>query len=288
VHKVVYEAGAKHLLLDMNELSVVESIIKVLEPFEKLTVKISSEKKPTCGFILPAMHLLKNRDLVVNDSDSGAIAKMKTAMKEDLNKRYLTGEQDLLCLASAVDPRFKDLNWLSAAERDKTFERVYEEAISLAKTPQLPGMVRVKVEPEESDMASFSQTVSGPPLPNLPEDLLQPFDPCVPQPSVSKPEENDDFFYDEVILVKVEEGPVSIEEKVRYEMGRFKAEPRCPLDCHPMDWWKDRMGSYPYLVKVAIRYLMIPATSVPSERVFSAAGNIVRKDAALMLATSIS
>ena len=331
VHKVVYEASAKHLLLDMHEISVVESMIKVLEPFEKLTVKISSEKKPTCGFILPALHLLKNRDLVVNDTDSGAITKMKNAMKEDLKKRYLTGkqglifsncitvflfqvyqfvnylfaltssgEQDLLCLASAVDPRFKDLNWLSADEREKTFERVFEEAMSVAKTPLLPSMVRVKVEPEESDMPSFSQTqcttVSGPPLPNLPEDFVQSLDPLVPQPSAPKPSSpkpsasklEDDFFYDEVILVKVEEGPVSVEDKVRLEMTRFKAEPRCPLDCHPMDWWKDRMGSYPYLVKVAIRYLMIPATSVPSERVFSAAGNIVSKKRCSLSASNIN
>jgi hAT family C-terminal dimerisation region len=43
----------------------------------------------------------------------------------------------------------------------------------------------------------------------------------------------------------------------------------------PLDWWKDNQENYPAVWAVEERYLAIPATSAPSERAFSAAGNTV-------------
>jgi len=43
----------------------------------------------------------------------------------------------------------------------------------------------------------------------------------------------------------------------------------------PLQWWKRNTFHYPLLSsKMVQRYLCIPATSVPSERVFNAAGHI--------------
>ncbi len=40
----------------------------------------------------------------------------------------------------------------------------------------------------------------------------------------------------------------------------------------PLIWWKNHQYDYPYLQKMAIKLLAIPATSAPSEHVFSTAG----------------
>ena len=44
-----------------------------------------------------------------------------------------------------------------------------------------------------------------------------------------------------------------------------------------LQWWRDRHKDYPVLARLARKYLGVPATSVPCERTFSTAGNIVMK-----------
>ena len=43
----------------------------------------------------------------------------------------------------------------------------------------------------------------------------------------------------------------------------------------PSLWWKDNAHQFPLLSKVTKCFLNVPATSTPSERVFSTAGNTV-------------
>lgn len=47
------------------------------------------------------------------------------------------------------------------------------------------------------------------------------------------------------------------------------------FDADPLEWWRVRGGSYPYQAQLARHWLGCVATSVPSERAFSSAGNTV-------------
>jgi hypothetical protein len=73
-----------------------------------------------------------------------------------------------------------------------------------------------------------------------------------------------------------------VEEIVSREMRKYQADKGLRLQtdgCYncPLEWWREHHTDYPHIWKLAERILAIPATSAPSERVFSSAANIVDK-----------
>ena len=61
------------------------------------------------------------------------------------------------------------------------------------------------------------------------------------------------------------------------EVLLYLQEPTPDINTDPLDWWKSNGARYPRLLNVALKYLGVPATSVPSERIFSKAGEIVSR-----------
>lgn len=72
---------------------------------------------------------------------------------------------------------------------------------------------------------------------------------------------------------------------IRPEIDRYKSVPGIKMrdeatgkfNC-PLKWWKVHQHAYYYVSKLALKYLSIPATSAPSEHLFSAAGFTVAED----------
>ena len=66
------------------------------------------------------------------------------------------------------------------------------------------------------------------------------------------------------------------ESSVHREVQLYSTLPTLPdKTADPLDWWRDNTQTFPSLARLVRKYLCVPATSVPSERAFSAAGNIV-------------
>ncbi len=61
------------------------------------------------------------------------------------------------------------------------------------------------------------------------------------------------------------------------ELAAYMSEKRLAREDNPVEWWKNHREKYQRLSKIAFKYLVIPGTSMPSERVFSNAGSIVTK-----------
>ena len=77
--------------------------------------------------------------------------------------------------------------------------------------------------------------------------------------------------------VNQDEAPSEPENSLTEEIDKFRSEKQTPFQANPLDWWKLNSGHFPLLSCMARKLLAIPATSAPSERVFSAAGHIVNK-----------
>ena len=59
------------------------------------------------------------------------------------------------------------------------------------------------------------------------------------------------------------------------ELDMYIQAPTPPTKSCPLEWWRQHQSTFPKMAKLALRYLSIPATSVPSEHVFSQAWNII-------------
>ena len=89
---------------------------------------------------------------------------------------------------------------------------------------------------------------------------------------------------DDVVNRSTEDIPDA--EKARDEVSRYAAE-SATLEEDPLIWWKRNVKRYPALSCLAQKYLAISATSVPSERAFSCAGNIVNKKQSCLLPDTV-
>lgn len=61
------------------------------------------------------------------------------------------------------------------------------------------------------------------------------------------------------------------------EVHTYLGEPNISRMSNPLDYWELHRHVYPNLYKLAITFLCTPASSVPCERVFSKAGEILSK-----------
>ena len=59
------------------------------------------------------------------------------------------------------------------------------------------------------------------------------------------------------------------------ELRKYIMLPNIDIDSNPLEWWRLQGNCFPKLLMLAKKYLCSPGTSVPSERVFSRAGNVV-------------
>ena len=80
-------------------------------------------------------------------------------------------------------------------------------------------------------------------------------------------------------------------DSLQIEMRHYKSLTMSADDkekTNVLQWWKEHNTLFPSLFKVAQAYLHIPATSVPSERIFSLAGYIVRDRRSKILAANVN
>jgi len=66
----------------------------------------------------------------------------------------------------------------------------------------------------------------------------------------------------------------SLSAEVETEVEKYLSEPCQPRHSDPLDWWRVNGRRFPLLVTASRRYLSAPPTSVPSERLFSTAGEV--------------
>lgn len=80
---------------------------------------------------------------------------------------------------------------------------------------------------------------------------------------------------------------MSLTDKIVQEYHNYAAEHILAMSSSPFPWWKSNSVKYPFLSKLAKQLLVIQATSVSSERVFSTAGDVVSEKRARLKPESV-
>lgn len=115
--------------LSETDLANAEDVAKTLRPLKVATLVMSEEKTPTVSIIAPLQAQLCQSTEEQTD-DSGIVKDVKNALAQDLGKRY--ANKSFLQMASALDPRFKALPFLTEEERDDIFAALGGEAAELS------------------------------------------------------------------------------------------------------------------------------------------------------------
>ncbi|XP_034052383.1 zinc finger BED domain-containing protein 1-like [Gymnodraco acuticeps] len=174
----------------------------------------------------------------------------------------------------AVDPRFKALSHVDNACREHIYNSLTTEIVAIEEQREATETAGAmssagRADPEESVESSSSSSSSSHPPP--------------PPPPIRKSAMAELFGE----LFNTEERNKPTLQLVKGEVTSYMAADSTSLDSDPLAWWKNNEAKYPHVAMLAKRYLAVSATSVPSERVFSTAGDIVSASRSALSASNV-
>ena len=246
----------KKLYFDFSaaDWKVMEQIDDILEPFKAAIKELEGEKYPTLPMV--TMHVFTLQEFIQNRLDSlNANSEWSTRIRSFLRllktgiDTIVAGVPEEAYIASLLDPRFLD-TFIPVAQREGWWRRL-DELI------------------EERNIDQGDPIVPDPPEAGNPAPVPQPPRAGTrSQPTVATPK----LSYADLMSRKFSAKGISQAEKTPYRnltpVGR-------KLD--PLKWWKLNETTYKAHSILARRYLAIPASSAPCERVFSTAGRVIEK-----------
>ncbi|XP_046567979.1 E3 SUMO-protein ligase ZBED1-like [Haliotis rubra] len=247
--------------LSSDDITLAEHFIKVLGPLKTITTIPCESSMPTLSMVRPLLQNL-SQAMAPNVEDVKPVSQMKAAILNRLAKRYTDVEiKRVLLQASFVDPRFKALPFLSQQEKLEVQESLCDLAEAMNDS-SLEYCI-VKSEPYAR---------SDPPLPDVPVQVPT----AVKEEVVNPPKKTAlSSLFGDVFVVSHVPATLTKKEMIHNELKDYTGEECADVNTNPLKWWHVHDLKYPFLSKVAKYLLCIPATSVPSERVFSTAGDIV-------------
>lgn len=223
-----------------QEISCLEAVATALKPLSTFTDALSGELCVTVSAVQPLLQHITDVLLAPTSSDCFIVKEMKETIVDDMKARYSDSSiAAIIDLSCYLDPRFRLQH---VRDRDATLAQIKAEAITVAAklmhtNPQ--GEVRTEETPPPVKKVKGLGAILKHAFPQASTDLR------------------------------------SDSERVQVEMDRYRDLPCVDMDQDPLAWWKNQ--DLPILSTLARKYLCIPGTSVPSERLFSQAGYIVNE-----------
>lgn len=171
-----------------------------------------------------------------------------------MNRRFSNVESvPLFSIATLLDPRFKKVPFSSSSSCDQARRRLISEMSPPASANPSSTTTTLTATSNQSQEAEV-----GP----------QERETTVQSDALWKR-------FDDMVAAAHDHRSVATEATL--ECRTYFEERNITRTSNPLTWWKENAARFPMLQRVAKKYLCVPATSVPSERLFSKAGELVSK-----------
>jgi hypothetical protein len=281
-----------------DDWKILSQVHAALKPFKTAQKLLEGEKYVTVSWVPAMVHGIRRslKDAAVlpaNTNDEKAVKNLSIRLLRDFQKRWRREEEPVfhrevlrgvlqrqvgihpcILLATALDPRFKKLKVLRQQDREAIWSALLVEMIT-----------RAGADEDGADEAGANGDVAGAAVEALQQQQQG-------EGNEGTGRADLDFFVDatrDLDGPEAEPAVPALNERCRNELERYQGKPQLPVTVEaqgndelpeftdPLEWWRRRQHEFPILFKLARMYLCIPATSAPSERIFSAAELIIRK-----------
>ncbi|CAI6342938.1 unnamed protein product [Macrosiphum euphorbiae] len=228
--------------LTPSQWDVVEDIIPLLQPFDKMTVELSYEKAPTISKVIPLVRGLQNTLSKKNPRTSQGKF-LREQLLNNVRNRFQSLEKLLpipyYANAAFLDPRSKKACFTNQQNANDAEASIISEIVGLVQN-------QTTVLDEAVDEAEVNESES--------EESLWSF----LTEKVNSIQSQTTNRSNAIILVK-----------------QYLGMPYQNLSCNLIQYWQHHKDVLSPLSDIALKYATIPATSVPSERIFSKTGQIM-------------
>lgn len=225
-------------MLDACELGKVNEFLQILGPIKSVTEEICGEKYLTASKIIPIVNCLFKKIDSLSPSSKEVLA-LKDKTSRELSKRFGAIEQNtLLAVSTILDPRFKKLHFNSPVACSKAISFINQSLQCLSQ------------------------------LHNEKETQIGKQSPIQTSPSTSLWDYHEELAAKQRSHQELQEG-----DSMNYALKIYLNGRTIPISADPLAYWDNE--SFQLLKELAFKYLAIVGTSVPSERLFSKAGNII-------------
>jgi hypothetical protein len=188
-------------------------------------------------------------------------------------RRRPKGINMLALMASFLDPRMKGGVGILDEDRNEIYDNIRQHLIIIA-NEDLAQLDNLEQQMEEqAEEHHVPREVRAPPLDDI--DIFDELDNNY-QEEIRNRVNNNNNFDDALPTINAVDAEITL---YRHEPSIRLKNDDGTFTC-PLTWWKFNDRKYRLLSKLAARVLCIPATSAPSERVFSTAGLTIAKDRA--------
>uniref|UniRef100_A0A8D8X7K5 Zinc finger BED domain-containing protein 1 n=1 Tax=Cacopsylla melanoneura TaxID=428564 RepID=A0A8D8X7K5_9HEMI len=230
-------------VLSHDDWAILEDSVELLQVFVQATEQLSGEKYPTLAMVIPIVRGIQcSINMCSPGNEFGSM--FKNNLVEHIRARFSEIERNRLSsTASFIDPRFKKLGFGIQTNADVTEQNVLRELGPL-------------------NLLSRCELEFGEPVPQIEQPFL---------PSNTSSNSLWSQFEEKKRMNAMTNNSTA---NCVIEMRHFLASKVIDRTENPLEYYSKNKNVFPTLHELNMKYACIPATSVPSERVFSKTGQV--------------